>query len=177
MNPQLTVRRHSLAFAVLVLGAAWTFDASIAERSAERLSGWEQYRDRELGLTVDLPFHVFPRETAEQKESATAFSTPDGRARIRLSGFTNEDNETPSGYLNRIARFDAASFTYIRATSRFFVASGISEDMIFYRRCNFSKSPDKRIGCVQLDYPEREKRAWDDIVTRISLSLRMEGLD
>jgi hypothetical protein len=28
------------------------------------------------------------------------------------------------------------------------------------------------IHCIDLQYPRREKRAWDAIVTRISLSLR-----
>jgi hypothetical protein len=47
--------------------------------------------------------------------------------------------------------------------------------MIFYRRCNFSSKADKRVACLQLDYPQAEKRSWDGMVTRISRSLRVVG--
>jgi hypothetical protein len=41
--------------------------------------------------------------------------------------------------------------------------------MIYYSRCNFGGAA---IHCFDLAYPQAEKRAWDAIVTRISLSLR-----
>jgi hypothetical protein len=44
--------------------------------------------------------------------------------------------------------------------------------MIYYRRCNFSQRRGPSIHCFDLVYPEGKKRAWDEIVTRISLSLR-----
>ena len=99
------------------------------------------------------------------------FSTPDGRAHIRVFAIRNDANDTPRSYLRRIARPDEASFLYVRATRRFFVASGTRDGNIFYRRCNFLRSTDRRVTCFQLDYPEQEKRAWDGVVTRISPSL------
>jgi hypothetical protein len=47
--------------------------------------------------------------------------------------------------------------------------TAVKDDTIYYSRCNFSRSA---IHCFDLVYPAREKRAWDSIVTRISLSLR-----
>ena len=41
-------------------------------------------------------------------------------------------------------------------------------DKVWYDRCNFSRG---LVHCVLINYPAREERAWDDIVTRISLSL------
>jgi hypothetical protein len=41
---------------------------------------------------------------------------------------------------------------------------------IYYSRCNFSRSSNT-IHCFDLKYPAHEKRAWDDVVTRISRSL------
>ena len=139
--------------------------------TAERSPGWGKYRDRNLGMAFDFPSHIFTLESAEQSGDGVVFSTPDGRARIRVSGFRNDANETPRALLSRIARPDEAKFTYVRTTPRFFVASGTRDGNIFYRRCNFFRSAEKRVSCFQLDYPEREKRAWDDVVTRISLSL------
>jgi hypothetical protein len=45
--------------------------------------------------------------------------------------------------------------------------------LIFYSRCNFSDGSEGRIHCIFISYPKREKRMWDDIVTRMSLSLRV----
>jgi hypothetical protein len=144
--------------------------------AAERPQGWGRYRDRELQMSFDFPAHVFSLQSAERGGGGLLFSTPDGRARMRLFGLDNERNETPRSYLGRIARTDEARFTYIRTTPTFFVASGTRDNTIFYRRCNFSRGG-KRASCLQLDYPQREKRAWDAVVTRISRSLRTTAAD
>ena len=50
-----------------------------------------------------------------------------------------------------------------------------SDGVILYSRCNFSQGR-RAIHCFDLLYPQEEKRSWDAIVTRISLSLRpLEG--
>src|SRR5262245_56758453 len=141
--------------------------AAADEVSAERTPRWGHYRDRNFGLEFDFPAHIFSLKSAEEGREGVTFSTADGRARIRVFGRSNVAKDTPTRYLRRIAK---GRFTYVRTTSRFFVASGTRDDMIFYRRCNFSR--DKRLSCFQLDYPRSEKRAWDNIVTRASLSLR-----
>jgi hypothetical protein len=159
----------ALAFLLLApIAAAGGDDSSNEERSPD----WGRYRDRELGMTFDFPAHIFSLESAEQGRSGVTFSTPDGRARIRVFAIFNEAHDTPARYLSRSMKAEGGRFTYVRTTPRFFVASGIRGGMIFYSRCNFSVSADRRVSCFQLDYPEREKRAWDSTVTRISLSLR-----
>jgi hypothetical protein len=57
---------------------------------------------------------------------------------------------------------------YKRVTPRFFAVSSVRKDKIWYDRCNFSGH---YINCVLINYPAAEERQWDDIVTRISLSL------
>ena len=46
--------------------------------------------------------------------------------------------------------------------------SSFRNGKIWYDRCNFSRG---LVHCVLINYPATEERAWDDIVTRISLSL------
>jgi hypothetical protein len=53
-------------------------------------------------------------------------------------------------------------------TPRFFAVSSYKGDKVWYDRCNFSKG---LVHCVLINYPAREEREWDGIVTRISLSL------
>jgi hypothetical protein len=173
MKPKYRDRRPAVLLALLVVGMAGMSEAAAVERQP----AWGQYRDKDLGLAFDFPAHVFPLKSAERQRTGTVFSTPDSRARIRVFAAANETNDTPRQYLTRLARTDEAKFTYIRTASRFFVASGIRDGMIFYRRCNFSSSADKRIGCLQLDYPQPEKRSWDTVVTRISQSLRLVERD
>jgi hypothetical protein len=57
---------------------------------------------------------------------------------------------------------------YKRITSRFFAVSDFREGKTWYDRCNFAG---RFITCVLINYPADEERQWDDIVTRISLSL------
>jgi hypothetical protein len=55
---------------------------------------------------------------------------------------------------------------------RFFAISGVHDGRIYYSRCNFDRDRAARMHCIYVVYPQREARAWDYIVTRISRSLR-----
>jgi hypothetical protein len=142
------------------------------EALAVERSGWSRYHDPERRLSFQFPAHIFRPAAADEGASGTVFATPDGRARLRLFGFVNTRNQTPRSYLAGIPEYRAERFHYVRTTPRFFVASAVRDGMILYRRCNFSARADRRVGCLQLEYPQDEKRAWDDVVTRVSLSLR-----
>jgi hypothetical protein len=61
---------------------------------------------------------------------------------------------------------------YKRVTGSFFAISIERDGKIYYSRCNFSRSAKGSIHCFDLVYPQEAKRAWDPVVTRISLSLR-----
>jgi hypothetical protein len=177
MRPQRFELRVVSVLSAIIAAVAASGAALAIERPAEPTTAWGQYRDRASGIAVDFPSHVFSLKSAVEGQQGTVFSTPDGRARIRVFGVVNEANDTPRLYLNRIARTDRANFTYVRTSPRFFVASGTREGTIFYRRCNFSSSAGKRVACLQLDYPKGEKRTWDGMVTRISRSLRIVESD
>jgi hypothetical protein len=177
------MRRHSIAWAfltrrsaaALALSLAPAFAAVAAAAPAQQQGAdWGRYRDRDFGMSFDFPRHIFPLQSAVQGGPGVTFSTTDGRARIRVFAARNETHDTPARYLARIRNDGQGRFTYVRTTRKFFVASGVREGTIFYRRCNFAAGSD-RLSCFQIDYPQDEKRAWDRIVTRISLSLRATG--
>src|SRR5262245_30236659 len=79
------------------------------------------------GLEFDLPADIFSVKSAEEGREGVVFSAADGRARSRVFGAPNEANGPPARYLRRIARPEEGRFTYVRTTSRFFVASGTRE--------------------------------------------------
>jgi hypothetical protein len=159
------------AFAPLVLSALLLVAAGNETLAVER-SGWSRYHDPERGISFQFPAHIFRPAAADEGARGTVFATPDGRARLRLFGFVNTRNQTPRSYLAGIPEYRAETFHYVRTGPRFFVASAVRDGMILYRRCNFSARADRRVACLQLEYPQGEKRAWDDVVSRVSLSLR-----
>jgi len=84
----------------------------------------------------------------------------------------NEAHHSLASFVASNLTMPASRIDYRRITDRFFAISGENDGRIFYSRCNF---PDGRNGpfhCIFLSYKTSEKEAWDDIVTRISLSLR-----
>jgi hypothetical protein len=62
--------------------------------------------------------------------------------------------------------------TYDRVARNFFALSSRLDGMIVYMRCNFSHAREGSLHCVDIRYPQNEKVAWDNIVTRISRSVR-----
>jgi hypothetical protein len=57
-------------------------------------------------------------------------------------------------------------------TPNFFAISAADQGRVYYSRCNLSRRAAGRMHCIYLAYPERETKAWDGVVTRISRSLR-----
>jgi hypothetical protein len=139
--------------------------------AVERAGGWGRLHDPELGATFQFPAHIFTQRSAGDAARGTVFATPDGRATLRVFGFVNTRDQSPQRYLESIPEYRAETFHYVRTAPRFFVASGVRDGMILYRRCNFSPRADRRVACLQLEYPQTEKRAWDAVVTRMSRSL------
>jgi hypothetical protein len=80
----------------------------------------------------------------------------------------NEERDTPASYLKKNLR--QSGLDYERVTRSFFAISIEQEGTIYYSRCNFSRSARRAIHCFDLVYPQAEKRAWDPVVTRKSLS-------
>jgi hypothetical protein len=161
-----------LAVAALALSGCLLLGPTSSEGWAVERSGWSRFHDPEHRISFQFPGHIFRQDAVDEGERGTVFATRDGRARLRVFGFVNTRNQTPRGHLADIPEYRAESFHYVRTTPRFFVASAVRGGMILYRRCNFSNRADRRVGCLQLEYPRSEKRAWDAVVTRISLSLR-----
>ena len=98
-----------------------------------------------------------------------AFTTADGRSRFELFSIPNNRGESPAQFARR-ADSRREKLDYKRVTRNFIAASTIRNGRVLYRRCNFAR--DRMIHCVDLRYPRADKRAFDGIVTRMSLALR-----
>jgi hypothetical protein len=132
--------------------------------------------DRDAGTAVEYPAAVFPVEAgAPERGSGQAFRTQDRRARLIIYTLPNEERRSPRSYLKRHLVLALGALEYTSVTRRFFAISGVRDDDVFYSRCNFPRHRRGDMRCIFLQYPQRETKAWDAIVTRISLSLRDEA--
>lgn len=143
----------------------------------ERDPDWRTYVDSDRGTAVEYPAGLFSVQAgAPERGSGQQFRTEDGRGRLVVYTLPNEERRSPQSYLKRHLLLAPGALEYTRVTRQFFAISGVRDADVFYSRCNF---PHRRRGdmrCIFLQYPERETKAWDAIVTRISLSLRDASL-
>jgi hypothetical protein len=157
--------RRLYAVIALVLFAA-TAPAYPAIKSTVE---WHRFADPQSGTSVDIPVNIFSDDGPAQYGSGRQFANKDGRSRLAVYSLPNPERDSPASYLRKHLTVNAGIFDYRRVAARFFVVSGVRRGSVFYSRCNFRKG---KLGCMFIQYPEAQKRAWDRIVTRMSLSLR-----
>jgi hypothetical protein len=127
---------------------------------------WITYSISETGTSVDIPISLFAERTERPDGYGQRFETSDHRANLTVQSGPNSANDSPATFLAK--RHPPPSIQYKRITPRFFAVSSYKGDKVWYDRCNFSHG---LVHCVLINYPAREERDWDDIITRISLSL------
>jgi hypothetical protein len=145
---------------------AQSLDRSIIE--------WQTFVVQDFGTRVQYPANICPAGRPG-KGSGQKFKSADGRAELSIYSIRNDAGETPETYLRHNLRMQRSALDYTRIARSFFAISSERNGVILYSRCNFSRGR-RAIHCFDLLYPQEEKRSWDAIVTRISLSLRpLEG--
>lgn len=142
-----------------------TFASLLAPASAEPVR-WISYSIAETGTSVQIPSSVFSEEAGQPDGYGQRFKTADGRANLTVQSIRNTQHDTPASFLAK--RNPPPNIQYKRITPRFFAVSSIKGNIVWYNRCNFSR---EYVHCVLINYPAAEERAWDGIVTKISLSL------
>src|SRR5689334_15324249 len=126
----------------------------------------------EFGTRAEIPSDVFSvHERSSPKGVGNVYTTSDGRAALAVYSQRNLRREAPATYLRRNYKAPGRAMDYVRVTRSFFAVSAVNQGTVYYSRCNFSARSGGTIHCVDMKYPVSEKRAWDDIVTRISRSL------
>jgi hypothetical protein len=138
---------------------------STATASAQPVR-WTKYTIPQTGTSMDFPSSIFTEEAGRPDGYGQRFRTADGRADITIQTAPNVENDSPAAFLAK--KHPPSRIQYKRVTPRFFAVSSYRGDKVWYNRCNFSG---RLIHCVLIDYPAEEEHAWDNIVTRMSLSL------
>lgn len=147
--------------AAIVALAGWT---QVVSAQAVR---WETYTIPETGTSVDIPSSIFSEQAGDPPEGyGQRFQSADGRAELTIQASAIDSSVSPASFLAK--QHPPPRIQYKRVTPRFFAVSSYKGDKVWYDRCNFSKG---FVHCVLINYPAREERAWDGIITRISMSL------
>ena len=163
-SPRMTGACLFLVASTMAVNAQ-SFDA----RDLRGNPGWQSYVDAQSGTRVDFPTRLFPVDAgATERGTGRIFQSDDGRARLSVYAVENAENDTPASYLRKFLKVDPSTVDYRRVTARFFAISGIRNGEVYYSRCNFHR----QMHCIYISYPASQMRAWDDIVTRVSLTLR-----
>jgi hypothetical protein len=127
---------------------------------------WEPYMIAKSGARVEIPVSLFNENAGlPEGEPGQRFYTRDRRADLTVRAIPNPENDTPAAFLAK--QRPPSGIVYRRVTPEFFVVSSFRNGKIWYNRCNRSAG---YMNCVLINYPASEKRQWDGIVTRISLT-------
>jgi hypothetical protein len=116
--------------------------------------------DRHLGRYYLL--YLYRKGSAAGQRSVTA----DGRAHLTIQSVPNHGNDSLADFL---AKRRPLPHPISENSAAFFAVSSYKGNRVWYDRRNFSQ---RFVHCVLINYPVSEKRNRDDIVTRVSLSLR-----
>ena len=160
------MRRHPLwiaALAALLLSSA----------AAAQRPDWQVFVEPQFGTRIDYPADVFAVSGgASERGIGERFRSADGEAVLDVYSLPNTDNVTPAAYLRANLQVPRGQIEYERITAAFFAISNARDGVVYYSRCNFSRGRQALISCFDLQYPQAQERAWDDLVTRMSRSLR-----
>ena len=131
---------------------------------------WTEYTDAR-GTRVEYPQDLFS-ERKGTESGGQVLATRDGPGRLHMYSMDNPNALAPKAFMRSYFPASRSTLTYDRVARNFFALSMRREAMIVYLRCNFSSTRGGTLHCVDIRYPQNEKRAWDGFVTRISRSLR-----
>ena len=156
------MRTHCLSAALAIVGILAPALAFAGDTE------WRRYVIPSTGTSVDMPVSIFTSDAgAPESGTGRRFFTEDRRADLTVQSVPNPANDSPATFLAK--QRPPAGIIYKRITSDFFVVSSIRKDRIWYNRCNRGNGT---MNCVLINYPAAEKRHWDNVVTRISHTLR-----
>ena len=132
---------------------------------------WAVYQDETQKCRLDYASSVFALGKKDN-EDFQRFSGPNKDIYFRVAGLLNEEHMSPTQIRKEyIKNRGKSEIVYERTKSDFLVLSGIRDGKIFYSKV--AVSPNTNNICVlHIVYPQKAKRAFDAIVTRMSRSFK-----
>jgi hypothetical protein len=148
--------------------AVFSADAALRDQSGSL--HWQTFQVPEYGTRVDYPARIFASVGGAEKalvnvSKAMMVGPPSLVMHARTRRATHRPVISGRTYGSLASITNESLVLSLRSPWNGRARSN-------YSRCNFSRSARGAIHCFDLVYPQDEKREWDPVVTRISLSLR-----
>jgi hypothetical protein len=166
---QLVSGHEVVAFHSILVALACGALSGVQSRES---ANWRTFEVPDFGTKIQYPADIFNPAGQPEMGLGQRFERADGRAVLSIYARSNKAGDTPRTYLRKHLRVNRSVLDYVRIARSFFAISSERDGVILYSRCNFSGGAGGTIHCFDLKYPRVEKRSWDAVVTRISLSLR-----
>jgi len=169
---------------ILIQSQAFSDEVLLAQLSGARIdSNGFRYINSRFGLAIDIPTRGYRYEVPENGSGLTLKST-NGAVVITVYAhwlvniLDGADNDVPKS-ISQL--FDSAvadtiqkngTISYSVKKGEFYVISGNFDDNIYYERMTISAQCPAIFNSFRIFYPRALERKLDDLVTRMSISLR-----
>lgn len=131
---------------------------------------WRTYTNARFGTIADVPGDWRAGREPENGDGLD-FASPDGQAKIVVSGGLNIDDNVEEAFKSRAEPLEGETVTYKARQGRMLVVSGVNGSRIFYRKSLLS-CRDQIWNELSIEYPTARKAAYDALVTHVAGSLR-----
>jgi hypothetical protein len=130
---------------------------------------WRRYHNTRFGVTADYPAG-WEMEPAPENNDGRVFVSPDGRARVTISGIFALDSRAEE-FAAKARPFQGETVTFKARNGDWIVVSGARGSVIFYRKALLS-CKDTVWNDLQIEYPADDKAKYDSLVAHIAASLK-----
>jgi hypothetical protein len=120
---------------------------------------------------IAYPTVLFAPDPERESEDGRAVVSPDGRARLLVGAFVNDQGTDLKAYRDFLLAesYAGATLDYAPVRDRWFVLSGTQADNVFYERVTFTCGG-RIINSWAMLYPVSERRIYDRVVERVARS-------
>jgi hypothetical protein len=144
------------------------FAASLS--TAVAAETYRPYANERFGATADVPAS-WRADPPPANGDGLIFRSPDGSASLTVSGSLNIADNVQEALRDQGTPNDGEAVTYRKSGKRDVTLSGAKGDKIFYRK-SILVCGERIWNSIHLEYPSRDKKAYDALVTHVVRSLR-----
>lgn len=134
---------------------------------------WQTLVHDRLGFKIDYPASIFQPASAPNSDAGHVLVSPDGRAKLLIAAFDNEEQASLRDYRAHVldTSYAGAEIDYAPVRRSWFVLSGTRDDTEFYERVSFTCSG-RRITSWAMLYPHAQSHYYNPILEMIARTFR-----
>lgn len=148
-----------------------THSAAVGQSEA-----WTTYQNARHGYSIGYPGDVFEERPSNQNVDGRLVVSRDGRVKLLVGAFANEDNLSLDAYRQFLidGHYAGAKIDYAPVRDRWFVLSGIQDGTGFYERVTFT-CDGRVINSWALLYPAEDQKRLERLIEQIARSYSVSG--